>query len=300
MTVKQLRAFLAVAQHLNFLQASEQLHMSQPALSLAVKGLEEYLGGALLIRTTRSVTLTPEGELFVGLARQLLADWDSIQDKMRQRFTLQQGAVSVAAIPAFAANHLPGLLKRFYDRFPGIHITVHDVINEQVMEMVRARKVEIGVCFEPPPGSSLQFEPLGSDKLVAVLPADSPLARRATVSWAQLQQYAHIALQRPSALRLLLEQRLAKHGMALEVAFESHHLATIGRMVACGLGCSAVPELCLSQMHELGAVCRPLKGPEIVQRVGMVTSGPDILSAAAGALAEVIRSAPSPWGATGQ
>lgn len=294
MTVKQLRAFLAVAQSLNFLQASEQMHMSQPALSLAVKGLEERLGGALLIRTTRSVTLTPEGELFVGLARQLLADWSSVQDRMRQHFTLQRGAVSVAAIPAFASNHLPGLLKRFHDRFPAIHITVHDVINEQVIEMVRGRKVEIGVCFAPPPGSHLHFETLGRDKVVAVLPADSSLAQRAEVNWAQLQQYPHISLQRPSALRLLLEQRLEKEGMPLAVAFESHHLATIGRMVSCGLGCSAVPELCISQMHELGAVCRPLVDPEIVQQVGMVTCGPELLSAAAAALAEEIRRAVSP------
>ena len=77
MSIKQLRAFLAVAHTLNFAHASERLNMSQPALSLAIKGLEESLGGALLLRTTRKVTLTQEGETLLTMGRQLLADWEN-------------------------------------------------------------------------------------------------------------------------------------------------------------------------------------------------------------------------------
>ncbi|SYH17279.1 LysR family transcriptional regulator [Klebsiella pneumoniae] len=91
MSVKQLRAFLAVAHTLNFAHASERLNLSQPALSLTIKGLEEALGGALLQRSTRKVTLTQEGELFLPMARQLLADWDNVEEAMRQSFTLQRG-----------------------------------------------------------------------------------------------------------------------------------------------------------------------------------------------------------------
>ncbi len=86
MSVKQLRAFLAVAHTLNFAHASERLNLSQPALSLTIKGLEEALGGALLQRSTRKVTLTQEGELFLPMARQLLADWDNVEEAMRQSF----------------------------------------------------------------------------------------------------------------------------------------------------------------------------------------------------------------------
>lgn len=106
MTVKQLRAFLAVARTLSFTQACEQLHLSQPALSLAIKGLEDSLGGRLLIRTTRSVRLTPEGESLVPLAKRLLVEWDNTEDALRQRFTLQLGRLSLAAMPAFAGNLL--------------------------------------------------------------------------------------------------------------------------------------------------------------------------------------------------
>ncbi len=117
MTVKQLRAFLAVAQSLSFAQAGERLHLSQPALSLAIKSLEESLGGPLLERTTRSVSLTPEGETLLPLALRLLADWDNTK-MLRQHFTLQLGKVSIAAMPSFAGNLLPLVLKTFRERHP--------------------------------------------------------------------------------------------------------------------------------------------------------------------------------------
>ncbi|WP_017707110.1 LysR family transcriptional regulator, partial [Pseudomonas syringae] len=145
MNVKQLRAFLAVAQHLSFAQAGERLNLSQPALSLTIKGLEEDLGGQLLTRTTRNVGLTPEGETLLPLARQLLADWDNTEELLRQRFTLQMGRVSIAAMPSFAGNLLPTALKVFRGRYPRVNVAVHDVINEQVLEMVRHRRVELGI-----------------------------------------------------------------------------------------------------------------------------------------------------------
>jgi LysR family carnitine catabolism transcriptional activator len=288
MNVKQLRAFLAVAECLSFAQAGERLHLSQPALSLAIKSLEEDLGGQLLTRTTRNVALTPEGETLLPLARQLLADWDNTEELLRQRFTLQMGKVSVAAMPSFAGNLLPGALKVFRGRYPRVNVAVHDVVNEQVLEMVRHRRVELGIGFEPESSNSLQFTPFYMDRFVAVVAADSPLAQRAEVTWRELLREDFIALQRPSAVRLLLEQAiLARHGK-LSVAFESHQLSTIGRMVANGLGVSAVPSLCIEQMQELGAACVPLVEPRIERRIGLTMLADHKLSAAAQALREVL------------
>ncbi|ERS83890.1 LysR family transcriptional regulator [Halomonas sp. PBN3] len=286
MTVKQLRAFLAVARTLSFTQACEHLHLSQPALSLAIKGLEESLGGRLLTRSTRSVRLTPEGESLVPLAKQLLAEWDNTEELMRQRFTLQMGRLGVAAMPSFAGTLLPPALMAFRSRYPRINVTVHDVINEQVIEMVRNRQVELGIAFEPEASGSLAFTPLFRDCFVAVVPPDSLLAGHARLAWATLLTRDFIALQRPSMVRRLLEQQLTAEGMRLPTAFESHQLATVGRMVASGLGVSAVPSLCRRQMEELGARCLPLEGPVIERDVGILVQGE--LSTSALALREVI------------
>ncbi|MGF6594618.1 LysR family transcriptional regulator [Pseudomonas sp. 2835] len=288
MNVKQLRAFVTVAKYQSFAQAGEHLHLSQPALSLTIKALEDNLGGALLSRTTRSVSLTPEGEVLLPLARQLLADWDNTEELLRQRFTLQLGRVSIAAMPAFAGNLLPAALKVFRQRYPRVNVTVHDVINEQVLELVRHRRVELGIGFEPEASEPLRFKPLYLDRFVAVVPADSPLAQQPQVSWRELLGEDFIALQRPSAVRLLLEQHLAAEHGKLAVAFESHQLSTIGRMVANGLGVSAVPALCIGQMQELGARCVPLVEPSIERRIGVTLLADHKLSAAAQALLDVL------------
>ena len=294
MNVKQLRAFVAVAKYQSFAQAGEHLHVSQPALSLTIKALEENLGGALLSRTTRSVSLTPEGEVLLPLARRLLADWDDTEEMLRQRFTLQLGRVSVAAMPSFAGNLLPHSLKVFRQRYPKVNVTVHDVINEQVQELVRHRRVELGIGFEPDNTDGLHFHPLYMDRFVAVVPADSPLALLNQVSWAQLMAEDFVALQRPSAVRLLMEQNVAAQHGKLAVAFESHQLATIGRMVASGLGVSAVPALCINQMQELGARCVPLVEPTVERRIGVIALSEHKLSTAAQALLEVLLSNTQP------
>lgn len=289
MNVKQIRAFVTVAKYQSFAQAGEHLHVSQPALSLTIKALEENLGGALLTRTTRSVSLTPEGEVLLPLAKRLLADWDDTEEMLRQRFTLQLGRVSVAAMPAFAGNLLPQSLKVFRQRYPKVNVTVHDVINEQVLELVRHRRVELGIGFEPENLDGLRFYPLYLDRFVAVVPGDSPLALQAEVTWQQLLAEDFIALQRPSAVRLLMEQHVAAGHGKLAVAFESHQLSTVGRMVANGLGVSAVPALCINQMQELGARCIALVEPSVERRIGVIALSEHKLSMAAEALLEVVQ-----------
>ncbi|AXP02530.1 LysR family transcriptional regulator [Pseudomonas sp. FP2300] len=289
MTLKQVRAFLAVAQSLSFAVACERLHLSQSALSLTIKALEEGLGGRLFSRNTRNVALTPEGESLLPLARRLIADWDNAEDEMRQRFTLQRGRVTLAAMPSFAGNLLPPILKTFRARYPNVNVTVNDVINEQVLEMVRDRHVELGVAFEPMQGSSLAFTPLYLDRFVAVVPLDSPLAQLREIHWQTLLEQPFITLQRPSTVRVMLEEHLRARGMKLPVEFESHQLATVGRMVASGLGVSAVPALCVGQMHELGARCITLSDPVIERAIGVLTKPGHELSAAAQALFDTLR-----------
>ena len=286
MTVKQLRAFLAVAQTLSFAQACERLHLSQPALSLAIKNLEQSLGGPLLVRTTRSVALTAEGETLLPLAIRLLADWDNAEELLRQHFTLQTGKVALAVMPSFAANRLPAALKTFRQAHPRLGVAVHDVINEQVIEMVRDGRVELGIGFEPEQLAGLTFTALFTDRFVAVVPKQSALAGQKSLSWSQLLTEPFITLQRPSAVRFLLEDSIsASHGK-LSVAFESHQLVTVGRMVAEGLGVSAVPQLCQQQMEELGACCLPLSRPQVQRQVGVLRLANRQLTSAAQALNE--------------
>jgi LysR family transcriptional regulator, carnitine catabolism transcriptional activator len=284
MTPRQLEAFVAVAQTLSFARASERLHMSQPALSLALRNLEETLGGRLLSRTTRQVKLTSEGAALLPQALQLLADWSNIRERSRQYFTLQRGHVTIAAMPSFAGNVLPQILHEFQRRFPNIELTVHDVIHEDVVRMVTHGRVELGFGFEPEDAHPLHFQPLFTDRFVAIVPSKSPLAEQSSITWMQLLNNNFIALQRPSTVRRLLETSLAAVNVDLRVGLECHQLVTVGQFVAAGLGVSAVPRLCEQQMAALGAKSLQLTRPAIRKPVGLMVRNDQQLSAAAEAI----------------
>jgi len=288
MTPRQLRAFAAIAETLSFARACERLHLSAPALSLAIRNLEGSLGGRLFIRTTRSVRLTPEGVALLPHAQRLLADWESVRERLKQQFTLQRGHVTIAAMPSFAGNVLPRVLKRFRDRFPGVEVSVHDVIQEQVLEMVESGRVEIGFGFEPEGVSNLAFESLLVDQFIAIVSADSGLRQARSVTWSQLLNQKFIALQRPSSTRRLMERSLAQSGLNLRVALECHQLTTIGQFVAAGLGVSVVPSICEQQMLELGAICLRVNRPRIRAPIGFITRADQQLSTAVHAVRSVV------------
>ena len=288
-SIKQLRAFVAVAQTLSFTEASARVHLSQPALSIAIKNLEDAVGGSLLTRSTRVLALTPEGEEFLPVALRLLTDWDGALHDLHNRFSLQRGQLSLAAMPSFAAHQLPTALAAYRQAHPAINIRIQDVVAEQVVAMVSSGRTELGVAFEIDHGDDLQFEPLFQDPFVAVLPPEHPLLDQRQLQWSQICELPFLTLQPPSMIRQMVMDIVASHGINLNVEFESHQLVTIIRMVVCGLGVSVVPALCIPQIEQQGAEWRPLLEPEIHRTVGIYTRSRYPLSSAAEAMVPVLK-----------
>lgn len=283
-TVKQINAFVALAQCRSFAEACERLHISQPALSIAIKNLEDSLNGSLFSRSTRSLHLTPEGEAFYPVAVRLLNDWDQALGDVVNSFNLKQGRLIIAAMPSFAVAKLPAILAKFKNQFPNINILIHDVLNESAIELVRQGRAELGICFNPGESEDLIFKELFSDELIAVVPQKHPLARKASTTWEALVDDTLIMLQKPSSMRLYIEEVLNEHQLQISPAIEVNQLATVGKLVALGLGVSTVPKMCEQQMIESGAVCVPLDTPKIERSVGVIWRTRFALSAAAKAL----------------
>ena len=288
MNIKQVKAFLTVAQSMSFANAANQLHLSQPALSLSIKNLEENLGGKLFTRTTRSIALTPEGEALVSIARRLLAQWENAEDEMKQRFALQLGKITIASMPSFAASLLPKAIRNYHASYPNIQVAIDDVLSDVVVEMVRNNQVELGISFEPEGLLELTFHPLYDDQFIAILPKNHPLESHENISWEALLEYDFITLQRPSSVRTMIEKTLSDANIELNVAFDAHQLATVGRMVSEGMGVAVVPALCRQQTIEQGAICRPVVEPEIHRRVGVICQPRSNLSIAAAAMLDVL------------
>lgn len=288
-TLKQIRAFVTVAKSNSFAEACEILHLSQPALSISIKNLEGIVGGALFIRSTRSVALTPEGEAFFPVAQNLLANWDDAFNDLTNLFSLSIGKLTLASMPSFASSELPTKLQKFKSSYPQINIKVHDVIAEDAVNMVKNGQVELALTFDPDEADYLHFEPLFTDTFIIALPNKHPLLKKDIITWSMVAQYPLILLQRPSSIRQMIDTSLHDEEIELNVEFEANHLATIGRMVSINLGISAMPSLCRVQLEAQGVTCRPLIHPVISRRVGIVTRKRYPLSSAAKAFIELMK-----------
>ena len=288
-SLRQLRAFVTLAHCQSFAEASEMLHLSQPALSVAIKNMEQEVGGSLFSRSTRSLALSPEGRNFLPIARRLLADWDQAFDDLGRAFTLQQGKISVAVMPSFAMNQFPEALAPFQQAYPDINISVEDVVMESVIDAVREGQVDLGITFEPDQLDGVDFTPLFTDQWIALVHKDSPLATEKTLSWPSLMQEPFIAMNRGSWSRATTESAMKRAGVSPPRLLEANQLATIGRMVSVGLGCAVVPELCRQQMESMGVVCRPMDQHAIERQVGIFTRKRHALSQAAQALHEQLQ-----------
>ncbi|GAA5525953.1 HTH-type transcriptional regulator CynR [Microbulbifer aestuariivivens] len=288
-TIKQLRAFVAVAKSRSLAQASEQLHVSQPALSISIRNLESCAGGPLFSRDSRQLTLTPEGAEFLERAEQLLRSWDQSLGALQERFQLQRGQLALAVIPAFALNRLPPLLGAFHRTHGQINIILEDVVMERVVQSLLEGRAELGISFRPDDLSGLEFIPFARDRFVAVTPASHPLATTDSLRWAELATVPFIAMNRGSAVRRWTDEAFASAGEKMQLFCEASQLSTIGQMVREGLGVSVVPELCASQMRELGLEVRKLDGPVVSQQVGALIRNRGGLSAPARAFLQLLQ-----------
>ena len=145
-----LRAFAAVADLGSFKAAAEALHLSQPAFSALIQGVEQSLGAKLFERSTRSVVLTPEGALFEASARRVLADFDGMVDDFRAHAERRRGRVAVAALPSLAATVVPAVFARLAVEHPGLRLDLLDTLSGASFDLVRAGEADFALTAENP------------------------------------------------------------------------------------------------------------------------------------------------------
>ncbi|MEL7981778.1 LysR substrate-binding domain-containing protein [Vreelandella titanicae] len=287
-SIQQLRVFVAVAHSRSLAEASERVHLSQPAISIALRKLEENVGGALFARTTRQLALTPEGEAFLPVAVRLLNDWNEAFEDLNDQFSKQRGKITVAALPTLAAGLFPRVIKLFHEAYPRINLSLHDVLADQINQMVREGRADLGLSVPPSDADDLTFEPVLEDSYVVVCPCGHPLLAQSAVAWSQLAAYPFIGINRLSSSRQDIDRIMQSVGERLDILCDARQIATVGRMVAAGLGISVLPSLSFRQIAADGIEYRPLVEPTIRRELGIILSRRHPPSAATSALRELI------------
>ena len=241
MTLKQLKAFFFFFLTLNYANAANELCLSQSALSLSIKTLEEELGGKLFKRNTRRVEITLEGQSLIPYAKKLLANWEDMEKDVKQRFKLNRGTLNIASMPFATHAVLPEVMHDFAQQHPNISFSIHDITNEKIIEKVQEGIFEIGICFEPKANDQLIFQPLFNEDFLALLPKHHVLAKQKSVTWLELCSCPFVTLQNPSIIRHVIEEHCAALQVVLDLKVECHQISSLSHFVAYGMGVSAIP-----------------------------------------------------------
>ncbi len=247
-TFTHIETFLAVAETGSFRAASERLHISQPAVTARIQQLEHRTGLALLVRTTRSVQLTPEGQRLLDDARGVLAGLDDLAEALRERVNLGRGVVSLAILPSMAASILPAILRGFHARYPRITIRLKDATAQRAADMLINGEVDFAIT-SPPPRHGMEFFPLLTDSCVAIAAADHPLAGSPLVTLADIARHPLLLYSPGTTLRDTLDRAFERIAPRPEAAYEAHHVATLVSITEAGLGVAFVPRTMLRRIN---------------------------------------------------
>ena len=270
-TLRQLHAFVAVAQTGSFTEAAGHLHVTQSALSGLMKELESTLGVQLVHRTTRSVQLSQVGAEFLPLAQRILDDLERALQSINDLKTLQTGLVRIAAPQLIACTLLPEAVAAFRQQHPGVEVLIVDCGVEHVSARVLSGEVDLGIGPEREFPNELQTRPLLHMPFLAVFKAGHPLAALAQVPWSALAAYPLIAIQGDYTHLLNTELRSAPEHIALKPAHEVAFMTTALSMASAGLGVTTCLPYAATLLTLQGLDTRPLVQPSITRRFQIFT-----------------------------
>lgn len=288
-TLKQIEAFLAVADSGNFSRAATRLQSAQPAVSQAVKELETELGIRLFDRTTRRVELTDAGREFQASAEKIVEDLGHAVTNLNALAERRRGRIRIAAPPLLAAAVLPEAIAEFRREAPGISVDLIDASTDEIIDSVRSGRAECGLGTFPPGDDQIERLPLARDELMLFCQARSPLAGGDRVEWRALDGEALVTLTRGSGIRLLTEVGFETVGIGLVPSYEVNQVTTAIALVEAGLGVAVLPTYALAAARNGTLTGRPLVAPTIGREIQLIHASGRSVSPAVAAFTPILR-----------
>jgi DNA-binding transcriptional LysR family regulator len=262
-TIKQLRAFIAVSREKNFTRAASQLGLSQSALTIAVRQLEREIGLKLFDRSTRSVQLTSHAMAFLPTAERLLEDLSRALDDLSAIAARQKGNVVVAATASFLCSVLAPTVAEFTGKYPGIHVKLVNT-PENLARRVLEEEIDFGIANVWQPVQSLESHLLLEDRFGVVCPARHRLARdTGALSWSDLREEPIVTMAAGTSARDILDRQKNASGNLRGAVCEVSSIFALGALIEHNVGIAALPALVARQIVSKNLVFRPLGRPAV-------------------------------------
>ena len=281
MDLDRLKGFVETAREKSFTRAAEKLFLTQPAVSLQVKALEDELGEALFERRGRQILLTGAGRLLFARAEAILEMAEQIRQDMAALGELRAGRLSIGTSDTNCAYVLPPAVKAFRQAYPGIEIRLTDRMSPEVVRLVLEGAVDFGLATLPVTEPRVRTRPLFIREDVAVCGPTHRLAHAETVDLRALSDSAMLMLERGSTSRGLMDRMFSEAGLHPQVTMELGSIEVIKRFVEIGLGVAIVPEVAVREEVRSGRLTALRATGLPVRQVGMVRREGGHLSRAA-------------------
>ena len=289
-SIADLRAFVTVSELRSFAAAAKKLHLSQPALSRRISGLENLLGVRLFDRTTRTVALTALGQRFLGQVRHVLLDLDRSVVSLHDVAHLEAGDVTIGCIFSVVHHFLLEVIGAFREQHPNVLVRIVEEGGDQVLASVKSGLADFAISYTGMHDPEVDFTPLLKEPFVVACHPAHPLAKRKSMRWEELADHPYALVSHESRVRVLVDQALAGVDRLPRPVFEVRHVSTLIGIVEKGLAVAVVPQLTLPHAPA-PVVGVPLEDPVITRTVGLLRRTGRSLSPAAEAVAQLLTEA---------
>lgn len=282
--------FIALAREAHFGRAAQACGVTQPSLSAAIKQLEEQLGVQLVFRGSRFQGLTPEGQRVLDRARGIVADTRALRDEMRSARDGLSGHLRIGVIPT-ALPIVARLTTPLTARHPAVRVTLLSRTSAEILTGIERLDLDAGITYlDNEPLGRVHQQPLYTEVYRLICAADSPLADRAEVTWAELAGLPLCLLTGDMQNRRIVNQHLTEAGVRADPAVESNSTIALMAHVATGDWVSILPRA-LADLFALSGRVRavPIVAPEAAHLVGLIVAQRDPPTPVIAALLEAAR-----------
>ncbi|MDB5828557.1 MAG: LysR family transcriptional regulator [Variovorax sp.] len=289
LTLRQLRAFVAVAETGSFTAAAAILHVTQSALSVLVRELEREMGVQLFDRHTRRVLLSEAGREFQPSVQRMLTDLSEAVAGVTELRDKKKGVLRLAAPQLMACTLMPRVIAAYRAQYPEIDVRLADTLPEQLLDGVRSGEAEMAVGQDVPVDASIERRTLFRDRHWLICLPDHAFARRRKVRWNELGPYTFIAPTRDFRQRVLPELQGEARAFIEDAATqEVSYMTTALGMVASGLGLTVCPTYSASLVRAHGLQMVRLEAPDFHRDVCLYSKSRRSLSPAAESFTQVL------------
>jgi len=269
--IRQLRAFVAIAESGTFTAGALRVHVTQAAISMQIRQLETEIGAKVFVRAPRHVILTEAGEQLLRRARHILREHDAALDEIAELAGAERGRLRIGSASAMVlTEQLPSILKELRKQHPAAEIAVTSGTSEVLVDQILAGEVDIAFVSLPVDVRGIKTERLSQDQLVAIASPRHKLSKQKTISAYTLAGERLILGERGGNTRRLIDQFFAQAGVTLHVAMELSRQQAIKRMVEEDMGVGIVPLQSVKDEVEKGRLIRWwIEGAQINWELGI-------------------------------